>query len=364
MESLKKIITSTSVLAIVWLLMSCEQKIMVESVVHADGAIDRTIIFTEVDSSKVAYNMFGINEKNGWKTTLERIMKKKDTLGNTKSEQKYTITFHKKFASADEANKVMDNPSDSIFRIKSVFKKKLKWFYTYITYSDTYSAINRFNVLPIDDFFTPEDFSFINRMPAEGKAITKADSLYLEMLNGKVHDHYAMQAIYAEHFNAMLQAMEKNEIDHRWVDSLMRYKGKMLSLFSKRIEKDDAFEEAFMVPLIDSLQISFPTEKVKKDYYGLHAAIKSRLNFMVEISSEGKFTHAITMPWKVITTNADSINGSTLYWQPPTIKFLLNDYTMYAASRKLNYWAVLIAGILILSSILAFWIIKRTGSRM
>ncbi|MDZ7648710.1 MAG: hypothetical protein U5K54_16880 [Cytophagales bacterium] len=67
------------------------------------------------------------------------------------------------------------------------------------------------------------------------------------------------------------------------------------------------------------------------------------MNF-INHASEGKYTHIINMPWPIVKTNADSISNMQLRWNPPSIKFLLNDYTMYAEARKANYWAFVIFG--------------------
>lgn len=352
MKTFKIFTTSACVLWIVCLLMSCEQKITVESVVHPDGAIDRTIVFTEVDSAKVDRNMFGLHPGNGWETKVEPFLVEPNPYVKETNppRHKHTITFHKKFTSAEEANKELDTPGDSLFRIRSVFEKKFRWFYTYVHYSDTYMAVNRFH-LRKDDFFTEEDYAFINRLPAEGRSITRADSLYLEQLTEKVYEHYGASAIYEEHFSILIEAANKNNIDKHWIDSLYHHKGHMFSTILK--SDGNISETPFMIQLIDTLLVSFPIEKIVSDYTTLYANVAPRERFMHDALA-GKFTHIIKMPWDVVATNADSSQGTSLYWRPLNIKYLLNDYTMYAESRKMNYWAVISSGIIVAIAVLAF----------
>jgi hypothetical protein len=355
MKAFRNLLSVAIALWIVGFFMSCEQKVTVGSVVHPDGAIDRTIAFKEVDSSKVVRNMFGVRESDGWDTKFERATPD-DSVTVKRTDQKYSIVFSQKFVSAAEANKVLDKSNDSLFRIRSSFEKKFRWFYTYIDYSDTYVAINRFRHLPKEDFFTPEDFAFINRLPAEGRSITKADSIYLDNLTEKVYGHYALRACYEEHFHMMLEAVNENSIGRQWTDSLNRYKGLMFSNFSKNADDKDSdiMEKAFMIQLIDTLGISFPIDRVSTAYRRKFAEMTPRFEFMMEAASEGKFTNMVKMPWDVIETNADSIDGPTLYWNPPTLKLALTDYTMYATARKLNYWAVIVSAIVILLAVFAF----------
>jgi hypothetical protein len=61
------------------------------------------------------------------------------------------------------------------------------------------------------------------------------------------------------------------------------------------------------------------------------------------------------VPWTVANTNADSVNNNTLYWNPPVIKFLLQDYTMTARARKMNVWTAVIAAAVLLSTLILFF---------
>lgn len=358
MKTLKLLVESSALIITISMLMSCEQKVTVESIVHPDGAIDRTLILTEVDSNFVQNNMFGITPNDGWKTTMEISVPSQDENVSKNSEKKYIIRFNKHFASTEEANKAMNSPNDTIFKINSAFDKEFHWFYTYLKYSDTYLSINRFRHFPKEEYFTKEDYDFINRMPADGKSISKGDSVYLDLLTEKVGEYFS-KALFEEHFVILLEAIEKNKIDRRWVDSLQRYKGMMYSTLSKN-EKEKEMDEAFMIPLLQELNIGFPVNEIAPEYLQKYPALKSRVNFMTQNGAEVKFTHHIKMPWKIITANADSINGTSLFWRPMNIKFMLNDFTMSAESRKLNYWAVLISALVVVGTI-AVLISRRTA---
>jgi hypothetical protein len=355
MKVFKKIIHAATTLVMIFILTGCDRKVTIESTVHPDGTLDRNIVLTEVDSSELNHNMFGIQSSNGWKVQVKPYIERPDDRVEKKdTSTKYVITFGKHFSSVAQANVEFDKAGDSLFRIRSAFNRKFRWFYTYLEFSDTYRAINRFHQVKMEDFFTKEDFDFIARMPAEGKAITKADSVYLDHLNKKIFDHFAMQAIYEEHFNLMLSVMRKAGIDKKYVDVYLKQKGYMFSILTKK-ENDNVFsEDAFMHQVMDSLNVDFPMDKITGDYRRSTKEIKTRIDFMSEAGFATKYTHIIKMPWDVIETNADSVKGNTLFFQPSPIKFMLKDYTMYATSRDLNYWAVLLSGLLIGVTIVAF----------
>src|SRR5690349_13376165 len=126
MKAFKFLVTIITSVIILWSLSSCEQNIAVESVVHEDGSVDRTIVFAEADSGIVSENIFGISEKNGWETNVSTA----PATTSDKSKKK-TITFTKHFASVPDMNSEMNSSSDTLFKIRSEFEKKFRWFYTY-----------------------------------------------------------------------------------------------------------------------------------------------------------------------------------------------------------------------------------------
>jgi hypothetical protein len=330
--------------------MACEQHVTTESVVSSDGKIDRSVVFARVDSAKAVENIFGLNAANGWDVTMEP-----NTAGNDDPRhQRYDIKFTRSFANAGEANEVMD-PKDnaSVFKIRSDFSKRFRWFYTYLRYSDTYVSINRFRFLDQNDYFTVEDMAFIDRLPAEGKPISKADSLYLENLNAKIIDFYAVRAIYEENFQSFVAALKHNGTPQHWLDTVLHVKEAFYKEVFAQKDSDD-LEDEFVFRLLDRYPLPVDQEKVKKDYLEMNTDATERVDFMTDCI-EGPYTHIIRVPWSILESNADSVQGNVLMWKPPVVKFMLRDYTMYAEGREMNTWAVaLSAAVIVITLVLVF----------
>jgi hypothetical protein len=322
---------------------ACEHNVSMETTVHEDGTIDKIITLETGDTVK---NFLGIGPATGWKLTASRM--EDSTQEKVKDEKKWKSKFEKTFASAQQANEELASPSDSLFRISSKFEKQFKWFYTHLYYSDTYHSINRMSY-PSDDYFTPEDFAFIDRLPAEGEIISKADSLYLSRLHDKIFDVYGLRAIYEEHYQLSQTLISESGVESQWLDTLKRHKE---NLFRHLADKKDVPED-FMFKAIDSLIIPFPTDKMRSRYDELYALEDAKTSF-INHASEGKYTHVINMPWSIVNSNADSVAGNQLRWSPPSIKFLLKDYTMYAEARRVNYWAVALSVLLVIFTIYLF----------
>lgn len=329
-------------------LTACEHSISTGSIVHEDGSLDRTIVLAAADSGKVTHNMMGVNEARGWETTVEPAAA--PTEGKN---EKYNITFTKHFRSVDEANAEMAGDADTLFQIRSSLMNKNRWFFTYMEYSDTYTALDRFKNIPQTDYFTTEDYAFIDRLPAEGSRITKSDSLYLARLNEKIFDFYGARTIFEAMFSDVLSVMREHNIPTHWSDTLIQKKDVLFQKFFKEGNLDDAdlltIVEGMGVPLTSSAQEAIRKKTVE---------IEKRVNFISSAYS-GKYVHSIVLPWTVVSSNADSVNGNTLYWHPPAIKFLLRDYTMTAHARKMNGWQTGISAALILSTVGLFIFRRR-----
>lgn len=319
---------------VVALLTACDHQVNMVTDVHADGSLDKTIV---LESKAARQNMLGVGPHNGWDLQVDEqdtVVRKLD------SAKKYKITLHKRFASAAGANADLAAPSDTLLRITSTFDKQFRWFYTYIYYADTYHALNRLPY-PIDDYLAKEDYEFIERLPAEGKPMSKADSLYLAELNRKLFDIYGLSALFEQYYAAGEMLLRQSKVDASWLDTLRAHKGNVL----ERVRGDKAGENDFMVPLMDSLGIPLP-QGASKTFDSL---IKPTLRIVdfISLANDGEYHHVINMPWDVVRTNADSVAGRSLHWNPPTIKFLVKDYTMYAESRQMNYWAVGVSVLLV-----------------
>lgn len=309
-------------------LASCDHNVSMETTVHADGKLDKTINLELKDSSRSILNL------EQWDKKL--LDPKPDKIDSARKMEVVT-SFSKHFNSAEEANAELGIPNDSLFQITSKFEKKFKWFYTYIYYSETFHSLNRMNLKP-EDYLTPEDYAFIDRLPAEGKKISKADAFYLSELNNRVFDVYGTRAFYEEYFDLSIQLIKENKLENRWIDTLNVHKEDIFEM----LENKKDIPEDFLIHMMDSLSVPLDYKAAKAQYNMMYKKLSAKTGF-ITMANDGKYINRINMPWTVVSTNADSTAGNTLIWAPPSIKFLLKDYTMYGECRKLNWWAVIVS---------------------
>ncbi len=315
------------------LLASCDHDVSMQTTVYDDGSLDKTITL-EGDSAQISNNFVGVSTASGWQL---QILSKDSVPARDKKE--LILKFTKHFKSAEEASQELAAPNDTLFRVTSRFDRKFRWFYTYLYYSDTYHAINRLS-LPSEDYFTSEDFAFIDRLPAEGSPISKADSLYLDRLNEKIFDFYGSRALF-ESYYTNLEALLNEENKTMWIDTLKKYKETMYTSLMDEKDGDLKFLEIDGMPKLPLSETQLG--KLEDD-------METSVDFF-SLATSGKYKHTITLPGKIVNTNADSVTGNSLHWRPSATKFILKDYSLYGESRKLNLWAVLVSLSLIIGSV-------------
>jgi hypothetical protein len=318
-------------------LSSCEHAVEMKTIVHADGSLDKIIVLESADSTLAEHNYLDIGKAQGWQVDIQQIKDNaKSRTEKKKQDKKFLYTFRKSFHSDAEANDELAKPSDSLFRITSKFESRFRWFYTNIRYSDTYHAINRFD-LSTEDYLTKEDFQFIDNLPAEGKSISKADSLFLIGLNERIFDHYGDRAYFDDYYKILTDLTK---------DALQREKlqAQQKAIFQSMSKRKD-IEEDFLPKLADSLGVSI--DFTSNEYKRRKLEVKNKLEF-ASWAAGGKYEHAIEMNHEIVSHNADSVRGNTFYWSPSYLKFLFRDYTFFVETRKPNSWAWIVSLIVLI----------------
>lgn len=316
-------------LLVIITLASCEFDVATETTVYPDGSLDKTIAVEKTDSANFIFNV------SGWESSVVR-KEKKDT-SRTDSIQYDTFkSFHKKFVSVEEANADLSVANDTVLQVTSKFEKKFRWFYTYIHYSETYHKLNKMRLDP-EDYFTREDYAFIDRLPAEGQKIAKADELYLNLLHDKIFSKYGEDVMQEEFFT--LAGIVVTAQPAR--DSLKKHKTDLRAALEKLNDRGGVDQNNMLLAALDSFKIPIDQSKVA-EFQIAQKKFWKKIGFISTVD-DGKFVNRINLPWDVVNTNADSVSGNTLIWSPPTIKFLLKDYTMYGECRRLNWWAVIVS---------------------
>jgi hypothetical protein len=366
MKTFTIILSAIAVTALLWF-SSCgdyRYPIWMESIVYPDGQIDKVISYKSDDSTQWYPSINLLEDLKDWRTdiTIDTFYytRQRDSLGKETEDsvkhEVYRKTFSRRFRSTEEANQALASPNDTLFRMTSRFEKKFRWFYTYIRYADTYHAIWRLPHTP-EDYLTPEDYAFIKRLPSDEKELSKADVLFLKDLEKK-QDELIELSLFEALYKSCEQLIKEGGLEDRWIDSLKIHKGGLYNLELLTFNEKGNYN--YVLDLMDSLGISLPKDREYQQWKENTKHLNNVVDLLLLSAAMTSYNHNIKLPTEIFFSNADSVKGDKLFWYPRYHKFLFNDYTMYAESRKLNYWAIMVT--VIFAGIFVYLVMRKMAT--
>ena len=310
---------------------------------NEDGTIYRSIIYESKKDRPPMASIFGDLDEKWFYEFLPL-----DSLRASPSR----IKLHRQFGSIEEMNAIMNHDVDTLWQIDSELNSTFKWFFTYHQFSDQYSAFDRLRFVDYNDFFTEEDHHFIDRI--QYGELTKADSLYLEVLEGRITEQYVVQS-YKFELRAALKYLFTERTIPNWIDSI----GKILDKL-EIVETD--LEDDLMATLLHDFSLPLDSSVVSNSITTHMKDFSDRLGFMENISSI-RLEHIIELPGMIISSNAHFTNHNMATWKPRSITYFFKPLRMYATYFTVNWWAVALSVLFVLMTIYAFLKIKLNKKR-
>jgi hypothetical protein len=150
--------------------------------------------------------------------------------------------------------------------------------------------------------------------------------------------------LYVKHYNEVQNPPVDVKTFESAKDSIYKQYGKSDSLLKGDFNEilDSYFKtKSFSKSLNDSIE-----KKLEKEFP----------DFMK--LSEMELDYKLSMPGKIIETNAPFLANDTLTWKVNSDRFSFNDYVLAAESRKVNYWAFIVTGLLVFAAAASFMVRK------
>lgn len=291
-------------------LSGCKEEYKTTTKINSDGSCER-IIIAKVDSSRIFNGGFFIPHDKSWDLQHK-------TLG--KDTQKVFIV-HKNF---DDVNKINDEyKGKNKVGIEIQFEKKFRWFFSYLTYKETYKSFNRFNRIPVSSYLTKEEY----------KQFEAGDTS--KTLKKRI-DHYVEENILEEFYQQLIESVRQGR-DSVWLELLSTKKRVLLDSLKSGSGKTES--------IMRSLQNVLGVEKVaghKPDIDRIMENINSSLESMSGI--DGDYTNEVIMPGIILNTNATTLEGNKATWKFNQDRFSILDFEMVVESRISNIWTIYVTG--------------------
>jgi len=321
------------------------------SEVKRDGSIVRTITFTG-DSSAVYSGNFPVELDSLWTKSAVKT-----------SEKKYTLTATRTFRNAEEMNKTVQGQFGKTLQYRIALEKSFQWFFTVYRYEEINLPFAQFTSIPMTDYLSQEEIEWfktkiLNGELKEGKK-TLEDSLIAERISPR-SEEWTLRNHFAPFFSTFLSgvaALNDPALTAAGVESL---KDSLYRHSTKAIESNKfdtlhlIFRHVLKTPVV---------EKVWQINARSFEEIERKIEFEQSIGKHNYVTSVI-MPGLITGSNARKIEANKATWQEFLGLASYFEYTMWVESRQVNWWAVIIALVLVVSLMAALIIsVLRRRSR-
>ncbi len=366
MKKSNSILIKALAIIILFTINSCIDFYEITTRVNLDGSLDRTIRVMASDSTSVFKGNYKVPlpSDTTWKVTMRwHNENPKDSL----SKKKFEYIAHKRFANAEELNNFLKVNKDTTTEI-GVFvelKKQFRWFYTYVTYTETYKKSIPFNHFPIEDFMSENDLSFFYddnftysreqdklihiKDLKEIPILSHSDSIRKEQIEKQkmiAFYSYIYKNIVTEYLN--LVSKEYSSISTEKSNHILSQKDEVIKYIIKE-ENMSAFQDKKGVDPFDKIDsiLNIKGKSLKELNPSTFKQFNKKASNSFEyLIPDEKIKCSTIMPGVLLHTNADSIAGNQTYWNINERFFFAKDHQLVAKSRLVNSWAFILSGLI------------------
>ena len=260
------------------------------------------------------------------------------------------VTYTKTYSDSDLLNAEMRTDTGWMHQLDRTIEidKRFGFFYSYITFCETYKAIKPFEKLNYQNKLTPEEIQYLSgsKIP-----ITKSDSIKNKQASDRF-DELLIEAL----ANGIISTLE---------DGIKKINDPQLNPENVQIYKDSIEHKLNDYHEDMNVYIDFYKEwtgnesviKLKTLDPPLFKELDKKVSILLNSIYMDSYSQIVEMPGLITETNSKSVTGNKVSWGVNGDKFLFEDYKMYVESRIVNYWMFALTGLLVLLLII-FLVIK------
>lgn len=340
---------------------ACSESNMM-TIVDKDGSCERILSSSASDEfvkGDISENPFPV-DLNGWKISWRFRNEKLHTDWPSAHLQRpatdssvVAVWATRRFSSvkelADSFNFRKGHAWEGI-HLKPDFEKKIRWFYNYYTYKETFSGLPVQLPVSASKYFTSEESGYwLTGVPDITKGMNGAEAkTVLESIESKAERWYAHN-IFELQYVALLNHLNLFP-GNPGRDTLLRYKDTLFSLIRTQDILSKESEGAMGVLLNKYFHTtSFnlllnESDDRAKEVLEPEAVKKLSRYFDATVS------YKLMMPGEVFSSNGVLVKD-TLSWKVDALRLLNGNYVIEATSRKLNVWVIALAVLVVVSAI-------------
>ena len=356
------------------LTFSCTDNKEMLTVINADGTCYREFthtadsVFMNGDTAK--NNPFPVDLDSGWKISWTYLTPEIHTnwpVKNWKWEKGDTtknliVTARHNFTNAPEmGEKFRFRKSYEWHNIKTMssLKKKFRWFYTYYTYKEVYPKIKTFDNVPFSAYMTSDEASFwFTGKPDLLKGMNGVEIReYIGDLENKYNSWFTHNLWNIE-YKALLanyDLLDPKPVSKKRLEQARDSVFKKNMTFNKNgemeLEMDKCLDNYYKTTAFSTFwdKKESPMKKFEDNL--------DSLEFIKYFTTS--IDYKLLLPGKIIEPDNAVVHGDTLVWRLTAYRMVTSDYEITAQSRKVNLWAFILSGLIVVIAIGSYFVKLR-----
>ena len=300
--------------------------------VRPDGSIRREVR-THGDSAEVSNDHGLFFADSAW-TSVGRRM-----------DSTYERVTSREFGDARTFQKALDLGGDRALRVRVSLERHFAWFTTTFEFRETILCYNQIHAVPLDAFIpaADQDAVILHEFDKVPYAST-ADSARLSAFAGRLEewDHRNKFEEYHQRFADGAHWLQDAALTARLTPAAKEslYVRTMSALNEGKLDTlPGIYATVLQVPAVQRV---FAKERRRFEDFD------RALNTQETMLTSGYKKAAIVMPGILTGTNARTVEAGRVVWEDPLLPAYVKDHTMWARSRVINWWAVVLTGGIVL----------------
>ena len=309
------------------------------SEVHRDGSITRTIVFTG-DSAEISRGNFPVVLDSSWSRSITR---------STGKDKNFVLTASRVFRNVDAMNDALGGTPGKTLQFRFNLDRSFRWFFTTYRYEEVNLPFEQFTTVPVTEFLSQSEIAWVTgfmtgTIDQKKGLATRGDSLAVEGIYNRLQE-YALRNRFEPVFAAFRDGVSALNDTALTVAAVSSFKDSLFRSSRKALDQNnvDTLRFVFRRVLRTSL-----ADKAWQASAQQIAEIKRKMEFESTTNSH-TYNSTVVMPGLIIATNASNVEGNTATWKDFKDQSHYLGYTMWVESRHVNWWAVVLASVVVVA---------------
>lgn len=317
-------------LALTLILSACRE-ISVKTIVNEDGSFTRVITLRGDSSDAVSLNLpYPVDES--WN---------RECYPDT-TEKSFVCVLSKTYKNDALLNKELEMDTTWRKQLERDIEvsKRFKFFYSYITYRETYRAANPVKNYDYHSYLDQEQLDLLSgrKIP-----LNQSDSAILSAAEAFSEDYF-LDALTREVIKSLEKGIEKSGDPVLAKVDLYEHKDSIASRIADYVDED--LEKYYDDLVLWTGKTEFnQLASIKPPIFD---DLEKKVRLFENLLMAEEYTIEVEMPGLITSTNSSEMIGNTVSWNLQNMSFFFEDYEMKAESRVVNNWAFWLSGAVLL----------------